>query len=1269
MAADRNKPRRQKPGRRPRRWLRGLGVVLVFVLVLVVLVSFLAEPLLRERLTSAVEENLASQVRLGAVSVTWLPLGAELRNLGLRLEGESEDYLTVDRIAASVALADLVRGKIGLDEAVVERPILRVRVRDDGSIALPRPQGQGGGRTELRSLTVRDGEFQWRDIRLPLDATLNGLRLTSTTSEDATTNAEFSADQMVVAVRGQPLQFGVAGQAQWAADSFQLKDLEVTGDRIRARGHGIWDQGEARFDVEGHAELAQFAPWMGASGKEVPVSGSIEIRGVVSKDDDDHWAANGSGAIDTLAAAGLTLDSVPLAFSWTANEWRVESNALRAYASAWTVALEQRGESSELSLSTDGAQTAELASDLGWEMLPRGGALAVSMDYRFPNFNWRGGEGKGVISLMEGGDSFLTGRMPFDIQPGLQIDLAGELSAKADLASIGGKVDVEQGQGELHFEATTQDVAFLLEQVGLENEWLPNRGRGTVIGDAILRPESGPTVVLEADLEQVRLASLNADSAVVEAEVNSAGFDLRQAVLRLGDGELVASGQFADAGSALSTRVVEWPIQQLLPLAQVDLPLRGLATGNTELTLTPELAGTLNAEIKNPRWDDLGLGKSIRAPLVLAGDRVRFEDGVWQTDSGAVNFTGSYEFSGGWSIEASSEELMLGREIGTIAIVAPDYRASFGLRLTGSDFVENGHVHLVTHAAGAPAADLAVEFADGVLEAHGDVAKVLNGVVATGAVGREGPNLELSAAIRPDLWTAGTAWESTGMARVRAEAQGSWQEMTVDAEVFDVDVDVAGQNIQEIEPILAHWSADKIEVESAFFENTVTGGELFVAGTLDLSTQALDGVVQAEVAALWLDSLAPGVTAQGPVSFLGVIEGTRDAPVVDGQGLWQNGTLSMEGFPHTLTSLDTRFLVGPEGVIIDRAHADLGGGKVTGTGDVVLAGEGQEFSYRARLTADDVNLNLPEDWWMGGDATLRIEGTAEARTLSGEVRLDRAVLLESIDLGVEQMVRSALVRQREWVASADELLRSTRVELAVVGEGALRVSGEGLNLNGDIDLSVRGDLASPQLLGRVDLAPGGDLTFRGNDFDVERGVLIFSDPNAINPDVDIVAGSRVRSYDVRLHLQGSLEAMEVGFSSDPSLPSLEVVSLLTTGQVGTRPLLLDSIQPTESAAAEGVIAGQAAEALGARVGKLFGLDRVQIDPLTESSGQLSSARITIGKRLSKNVFATYTSDPSDAENDQQVVRLEWQMTPITSVILTQNGDDTYAVDFQWQRSF
>ena len=59
--------------------------------------------------------------------------------------------------------------------------------------------------------------------------------------------------------------------------------------------------------------------------------------------------------------------------------------------------------------------------------------------------------------------------------------------------------------------------------------------------------------------------------------------------------------------------------------------------------------------------------------------------------------------------------------------------------------------------------------------------------------------------------------------------------------------------------------------------------------------------------------------------------------------------------------------------------------------------------------------------------------------------------------------------------------------------------------------------------------------------------------------------------------------------------------------------------------------------------------------------------MTVGKRISKDVFITYSRDPSTDEADIFVA--EWQVAENVVLVFTRNGDGSYAVDAQWEKRY
>ena len=305
---------------------------------------------------------------------------------------------------------------------------------------------------------------------------------------------------------------------------------------------------------------------------------------------------------------------------------------------------------------------------------------------------------------------------------------------------------------------------------------------------------------------------------------------------------------------------------------------------------------------------------------------------------------------------------------------------------------------------------------------------------------------------------------------------------------------------------------------------------------------------------------------------------------------------------------------------------------------------------------------------MRGDGDFTLQSTAEGRQLAGSVALDRVYYLQDINLAPRQLAERVLSRTRVQVDEADEFLGTTYLNISVSAPHAVRVRNNLAKITGSANLALRGSLANPVLFGEVTTDPGGTIEYNGATYALDRAIVTFANPTRIEPLLDVVARTKINEYQVTLSVLGSLARPTTTLGSDPPLPDYDVLSLLATGTASGLSDISERAQTgtAPGMAAETLLYGQAASLVSARVGKLFGIDRLKVDPLA-SGDTISAARVTVGKRLSSRVYLTYSVDPSSTA--QQVLQVEWKVSDDLTLVLTQNGDESYAVDARWERRF
>jgi translocation and assembly module TamB len=219
---------------------------------------------------------------------------------------------------------------------------------------------------------------------------------------------------------------------------------------------------------------------------------------------------------------------------------------------------------------------------------------------------------------------------------------------------------------------------------------------------------------------------------------------------------------------------------------------------------------------------------------------------------------------------------------------------------------------------------------------------------------------------------------------------------------------------------------------------------------------------------------------------------------------------------------------------------------------------------------------------------------------------------------------------------------------------------------------LRGTVTEPYVTGRV-TATEGAIFFRGNRFDIVNGSIDFLDRNRINPILNVRAEADVRSYRVRLDVNGDLEHLRssgLTVSSDPPLSQVDILALLITGKSGDTGGPTTTDNPRRQAemtglSAASIISEEMTGAVGKRVERIFGLSTFRVDPFLAGAENDPTARITISQRLSPNLQVTYSRNLSTSQ--EQIVVLEYDVTKNLSIVATRDENGKFGIDFRFRK--
>lgn len=422
-------------------------------------------------------------------------------------------------------------------------------------------------------------------------------------------------------------------------------------------------------------------------------------------------------------------------------------------------------------------------------------------------------------------------------------------------------------------------------------------------------------------------------------------------------------------------------------------------------------------------------------------------------------------------------------------------------------------------------------------------------------------------------------------------------------------------------------------------ENT----DVFAEGILALtSSTQMDLRANGRANLQLFQSLSPGLTSSGTAAMQLVINGTQASPALNGEVQIEHAAISLPDLPNGLSEVNGTLVFNENRLQIRTLTARTGGGNLE-IGGFVAYRRGLFFDLTAK--GQDVRLRYPPGVSSAADADLHLSGTLQSSSLSGTVLITRFGVNPNFDFA--QYFSRA--KQVPTTMAGNSVVDNMRLDVHVVSTPELEVETALAKITGDADLHIRGTMARPTVLGRVNIVEG-DVFFSSTKYHLERGDITFNNPVRIEPILNIEASARVQEYDITLGFHGSVDKLSTTYRSEPPLPTADIIALLALGRTREDNALSRPLNETFSDTTSNAILGQALNAaISSRAQKLFGVSRIKIDPQVGGLENNPNARLTIEQQVNNNITLTYITNL--AASAQQVIQAEYQVNKSLSIVL------------------
>ena len=458
-------------------------------------------------------------------------------------------------------------------------------------------------------------------------------------------------------------------------------------------------------------------------------------------------------------------------------------------------------------------------------------------------------------------------------------------------------------------------------------------------------------------------------------------------------------------------------------------------------------------------------------------------------------------------------------------------------------------------------------------------------------------------------------------------------------------------------------------------------------GTLD--PLAIPFTATIKVPGIDIAPLAPvlPIALYGPKGFAFLdlkAEGTFGDPQINGSLGLKNAELTIVDLNQRLERINLVAQISPSKLTIDTLSARSGGGTLTGSGALELAG--RDLPTDPRSAEGRVKIEM-DRWPIVRPGIPR--GLVASRIFTHLVATDRETRIEVAIHDTQVRLIGSNVPAPKPVPTNDNLHFKHPPPPEGMGQDPDEPEGTPSDLPGPTDppgrlvviieltdpLEIRGQGIAMSWDGKIISQSAGDegtvqgalqateggFELIGRQFRIQTGKVYLPKAGGM-PYIDVIATTDVDEYTITTTIRGNVERPTLEFSSDPALPDYQILTVLVTGapESGND----DAVNVQREAAS--LLAAFQSAAIEDALNERLGIDRVGI----EFGETVEEPILTVGKRITPNLYveSVYHHNAPEDENTTEA-RVRYRITPSWSVESAYGDAGVGSLDLFWIKNF
>jgi len=1265
------------------------------------------------RIIESVEQKTGTHPKIQSFDLRFFPLLASFYGVVVRgnEDAKADALFQAQQIRISLRILPLLRGEVQIDQIILEKPQMVIRADKNGKTNLP----AGGASAEGSALQVavhfaqiRDGSVRYNDLQIPLTADVYDLQ------------AQLARLPMSSTYRGE-LRYGHGRILTKELNALEHSlELRITADGSKCKVDG-WKVIFAHSKLEGSGIIENYErpAFTGVytatvAGDDVRFllksantpSGSLGLQGNLRYEplpgrgdfiDGVHADGVFQSAALTVPAANSSVSVRKLEGHYGLEHGQLRITQVnaellqgRVHSDSNVIDLKHNAGSLRAELRSASLRAAAETGRSG-KRLPR---LRASMNLGFA-MNWKNGVGNALIdakaTFSSGPPTAVPGDIPVDGVLDATYDVAGNRAVLRDsilrtgtaqlrmngTVSKNSTLNIRFATADLHelvVIAAENGAADFVQNAKLDELHGAATFDGGITGQVRLPRLEGRLAGTQIILKDIQLSStrahviLDSNSLQIEDAVieSNQGRVQLAAAIPLSDWTLNKSGSLR-----ADVQTERLSVAGAQRLANISYPVQGLLGG--ELHLTGSMAapvGSGHFELSNASIYSEPIA-ALRADFQADANVIRVEAQA-RAKAGTVHARGMYEpRARRYELNAEAQEVNLAL-LSVQSVGANQLAGTVSAELSGAGTLDAPQLKGTIRSSNLQVrsetfSNLQAQIAVQQQVAKFEFSSVLeqSQITSKGTVALTGNYMAKVTVdtgkinISPFLqrYLSGAGPSAGGILEVHATANGPLQDpaqIQGHLEIPTLQLTGKNLNLANAQPIQMDYAGGMLNIHSASLQGA--GTDFSVKGTVPLrQSGALDLSANGNVDLKILQDWAEGSRAAGQAKLQLQARGTMSNPDISGNIAIANVAYSSDAMPIGLESLNGNITIQGKRLEIQKLAGAAGGGTINIGGSMDF-GRNPVFALTlnaksARMRQNGIRAVM--------DADLTLHGTGGNQTLDGRVVVHKLSFNEGSDLG--EII--AQLSGNETISEPSDFAKKTKINVSVQSDEGLALASSQLSVSGAANVRVVGTVARPVLLGRVSLS-GGEVFFLGKRFELQSGTIGFANAAQTRPIMNLYVRTTIEQYNITISLSGPLEKLKTTYTSDPALPTGDIINLLAFGQTTTEAASRSSAPA--SVGAESAVASAVGGQLAGQLQKVSGISQLTIDPLA-GNNQNPGAQIAIQQRVTGNLLITFSTDITSAQS--QSIQLKYQAKRNVSISILRDENGGYGMDVRYHKAF